>query len=431
MRVRPLVLLLAALTIADTSFAQRVMVSSLAPGTSAISGVLIDAHSQLPIAGCQIGITIVTTVAETRIHRNAGMRTGADGRYAFDGIADGSYGFVIQCDGYLPSCYRPPGTEPPRCDNISVATDQRKTGVDLVLIPGATARGQVVDVRGQPIAAASVRLGLPVGDRPDTMTMPSLTDRDGRFVLRNLPAGEWRLEVRVPNEGGSLRPPVVFFPGVLSLADAGSIELTAGKTLEDIVVVAPRMSDNNLTVRVVSVDQTLSRLEVSFVRPEPLTSGRVTIDDYGTGTVKALPPGRYFVTARGSTREQAWAAFDIVHFFGDSQEVLLHMQPASRVTGKVIDDKGVVPSMDGARVGARWIHDGVDVNPLAVDETPVAADGTFRFDGLFGIRQFQLIGFDPAYEIRSILHDRSDVTSAGVSLVADTEAKVVIVVARR
>jgi hypothetical protein len=85
----------------------------------------------------------------------------------------------------------------------------------------------------------------------------------------------------------------------------------------------------------------------------------------------------------------------------------------------------------GVRVGATWLHEGVEVNPLDITEAPVALNGTFQLDKLFGTRKLQLIGLGPEWEIRSIVQDRSDVTGLGVMLAADTEAKVVITVGRR
>jgi hypothetical protein len=68
---------------------------------------------------------------------------------------------------------------------------------------------------------------------------------------------------------------------------------------------------------------------------------------------------------------------------------------------------------------------------LNVDEAAVGADGAFYLDGLFGTRKLQLLGLDSGWEIRSIAQDGKDVTVPGVSLTADTEAKVVIVIGRR
>ena len=97
----------------------------------------------------------------------------------------------------------------------------------------------------------------------------------------------------------------------------------------------------------------------------------------------------------------------------------------------MIGDKGAALAFDGIRVGATWFEDGVEINPLEIDEVPVAADGTFRLDGMFGTRKLQLMGLDPAWEIRSITQDRREVAESGITLITDTEATVVIVGGRR
>jgi hypothetical protein len=107
------------------------------------------------------------------------------------------------------------------------------------------------------------------------------------------------------------------------------------------------------------------------------------------------------------------------------------MQPASRIVGRIIGEKGAAPDFAGVRVGAKWIYNGIEINPLSVDESPVQPDGTFQLGGLFGTRQLQLIALDPIWEIRSITQGRIDLTQTGISLTPDGEANVVVVVGRR
>lgn len=399
----------------------------MAPGTAAISGVVIDAVTKQPIAGC----TVVLNQLYIPLNPHAITKTSEDGTYAFVGIPEAQYHVNTMCDSHLNSCYRFEGTAWPRCDAVAVVVDQRKSGITVALIRGAKARGRVVDPRGRPIEGATVRLGWPVRDAVPVMNSPTRTKRDGSFELLNLPPGEWRLEVELPEVSGALRPPTIYFPGVLDVADAGSIELVAGQTLENITFVAPRISDNTLTVRVVTNEQTVSQLDVSFVRAEPLLSRRVAIDATGTGTLTGLAPGHYFLTARGHSGDRILTAYESVDFAGDTQEILLYLQPAARITGRIIGEKGAAPPLDGVRIGAAWIYDGVEINPLAVDEAQVGLDGTFHLDALFGSRRLQPIGLDPSWELRSITHGRSDVTAGGIDLAPDTEAKVVIVVRRR
>jgi hypothetical protein len=424
MRVLPL---LAVLATADASFARQAR-SSLTPGTSAISGVVMDALSNEPVKGCMV---TVSHIVNFRPASGGVITSDANGTYSFNNIAEGEYAVTASCDRHLSSCYRIPGTNPPRCDTVSVFVDQRKSNIDFIFMPGATASGRVVDANGRPIPKAAVRLGTPLRDMYYTVTRSTNTGVDGSFELSNLPAGEWRLEVDVPAASDAPRPPIIYFPGVLDQSNSGSIELVAGKRLDNILVVAPPIADNLLTVRLVTPEQEPSQVDVSLVRASPLLSRRVLVDADGTGTVNGLGPGRYFLTARGYSGDRVSIAYDVVDFLGDSQEVLLYLQPAARITGKIIGDKGTAPSLDGVRVGASWIHDGVEINPLAVDETPVAVDGTFRLEGLFGTRQLRLFGLDPAFEVRAITQERSDVTLAGVFLAAGKEANVVIVVGRR
>ena len=420
-----LIPLLAALAIGEDGFAQPMGLSAIPPGTSAISGVLIDERTKQPIAGCNVGLI------QVNVPRNALAQSDATGAYAFSDIADGEYHLNTICDSHLPSCYRSAGTEPPRCDTVAVVVDQRKTNIDFRLTPGATATGRVVDQGGRPIAGATVRLGLPRFDARFAPSRPAQTSRDGTFSLTNLPVGGYLMEVDLPQAPGALRPPIVYFPGVLRFGDASFVELVAGEITNDLTIVAPRLADNVLTVRVVTIEQALAGLEVSFVRRQPLVTRPVAVDANGLGNIKGLAPGQYFLTARGRSQDRNWTAHELVEFAGGEQEALLYLQPAARISGRVVGEKDAAIDFGGVRVGATWLHEGVEVNPLDITEAPVALNGTFQLDGLFGTRKLQLMGLGPEWLIRSIVQDRSDVTASGVPLAADTEAKVVITVGRR
>jgi hypothetical protein len=426
--LRRVIPLLAALVIVETSAAQpqRPVSNSLSPGTSAISGVLIDAVTKQPVAGCMVVLN------QLYVPRNphAVTKTGEDGAYAFVGIPDAEYHVNTMCDSHLPACFRSEGAEPRRCDTVAVARDQQKSNIDVHLIKGAAARGKVIDATGRPIPGAAVKLGMPRFDARYEISAAAQTGRDGTFELNNLPSGGWLLEAELPQEPGALRPPIVYYPGVLLTGAASFIELVSGRTTDDVTIVAPRLADNKLTVRVVTLDH-LTDLDVSFVRVEPLVSRKVTLDDSGTGTINGMTEGRYFLTARAHSGNRILAAHDTVDIIGGEQEILLYLQRASRIAGRIIGEKGAAPALDGVRVGASWMQDGVEVNPLDISEAQVAADGTFALEGLFGTSRLQLMGLDQEWEIRSIVQDRSDVTGSGVSLAADSEAKVVITLRRR
>ncbi|MEJ7666398.1 MAG: carboxypeptidase-like regulatory domain-containing protein [Hymenobacter sp.] len=191
----------------------------------------------------------------------------------------------------------------------------------MQLIKGATARGKVIDAKGRPLAGATVKLGMPRFDARYGMSKAAQTGRDGTFELTNLPSGGWLVEAELPHEPGALRPPIVYYPGVLRTGEASFIELVPGRTTDDVTIVAPRLADNKLTVRVVTLEQLID-LDVAFVRVEPLVSRKVTLDDSGTATINGMIEGRYFLTARGRSDDRNWAAQEVVEFAGGEQECI-------------------------------------------------------------------------------------------------------------
>ncbi len=69
--------------------------------------------------------------------------------------------------------------------------------------------GRVVDLRGQAVAGAQVRLGGP--------ERQTFTASDGRFTIEAVPSGEYWLTVEIPGQSG-LRMPVLVQPGAVTRA---------------------------------------------------------------------------------------------------------------------------------------------------------------------------------------------------------------------
>jgi hypothetical protein len=293
------------------------------------------------------------------------------------------------------------------------------------------ARGRVIDGSGQPVPKAVVRLGGPFADGTFVVSLPVSTTDDGTFELPKLPHGAWRFEVDVPQRPGEPRPPIIYYPGVISRDEAALIELVAGQVKENITITVPRSLDSTLTVRVPPPDETLTSVVVSITRPSPLMTQRLELDADGQAVVKGLVAGRYLVTATALQGQQRWVDYQAVDFVEDSVDVSLHLQPAGRIRGRIVTDRGGLPPLSDATVGAAWIDEDVALNPLTPDESAVAMDGTFSLDGLFGRRRLQLIRFDPDWRIQSVLEGRSDVTENGVDIVPNSTAEVTIVVRRR
>ena len=399
---------------------QRPVPRPIAPGTSSISGHVIDSMSKEPVAGCTIRVNASSTFTT--------LVSGADGAYELKNVAADNYYFFVDCPAHMTTCTGPDNYN---CLFAEVVRDQKREGVNFQVVPGAIARGQVVSSDGRAIAQARVRLGRGMRGEPTASNTTAMTDAEGRFELTRLPAGEWRLEVEIPPVAGGLPPPVVYYPGGLSWEEAGGVTLAAGKVTDRLTITVPRINENTLTIFVPPADATISDISVSVLQESPLVTRKIDLNAEGVGTIKGIMPGRYFVSARAASRDKQWAAYEVVDFVEDAYEARLQLMPTGSIAGKIIVDKGDVPPLESVIVGASWTHDGVEVNPIDIDEVQVAVDGSFRIDNLFGTRQLRLRALGLDWEVAAIRQGRADVTSSGVIVVPDATTQATIVLRRR
>jgi len=399
---------------------QRQIVRPLESGTSSISGHIIDSISKTPVGGCTLRVGLSGQFGN--------LVSDSDGAYALKDVAAGTYFFVVECPGHVATCS---GSDAPNCRDIDVVRDQKREGVDFHVVPGAIARGRVMTLDEQPVKGASVRLGRGMKGEATLRATPAISDSEGRFELSNLAAGEWRLEVEVPPVPGGLTPPVVYYPGGLSWEEAVGVTLVAGKVTDGLTITVPRINENALTILVPPADATISDISVSVLQESPRLRRKIDLNAEGAGTIKGIVPGRYFVTARAASRDKQWAAYDVVDFIEDVHETRLQLMPTGSIAGKIVADKGDLPPLEGVMIGASWIHDGAEVDPINVDEVPVAPDGSFRVDNLFGTRQLQLRALGLEWEVAAIRQGRADVTEGGVIVVPDATTQATIVLRRR
>jgi hypothetical protein len=419
----PLGLILMLLTLAG---GQQFQPLPIGPGSSSISGTVIDAVTKAPLAEVAVRLSMwdgISTHAGT-------AHTDQRGQYEFANIAEGNYSMTAESNDHLFSCYLGTAADPSRCWNVRLARDQRLTGVNFALTPGATLRGRVVNSSGQPVAGATIRVSAPRAGIAVAQAGGGRTRADGSFELARLEAGEWTIELDVPAAAGAVRHPLVYYPGVIERDAARIITLSPGEILGNVDFVLPDLSANKLTLRVHSPGPDVSDVAAAVIRAAPLMTACVGVDAYGLGHLGGLLPGRYFAAARTTMAGRVFTAFRVIDFSGGSQDVILALQPAAVIAGRIVARRGSPPSLDGVRVAAAWTHDDVEVNPLVPDQVVAAPDGSFRIDGLFGRRVMQLVGLDPAWSVVSVRQGRRDVTR-GVAVAPGTTTTVTIVLARR
>jgi Carboxypeptidase regulatory-like domain len=163
---------------------------------------------------------------------------------------------------------------------------QPKTGTSAV-------RGRIMGGDGAALRRAQVRIS-----GPDIGTKTALTDAQGRYEFKELPAGRFNVSVSksgyVTMQYGQTRP---FEPGrPIELADAQVLD-KADMVLPRGGVLAGRVVDE-FGEAVADADVTAMRMQFQNGRRRLVPSGRnASTNDLGQFRIYGLPPGEYYVSA--------------------------------------------------------------------------------------------------------------------------------------
>lgn len=170
-----------------------------------------------------------------------------------------------------------------------------------MLPPGRQAKTGTGRVRGRVVAADSgsvLRRAQVRISGPDIGSKAALTDAQGRYEFRDLPAGRFNLSVSkagfVPMQYGQLRPFETGKP--IDLAEAQAMD-KADVALPRGSVLAGRIVDEFGEV-VADADVRAMRMQFQNGKRRLVPSGRnATTNDLGQFRIYGLPPGEYYVSA--------------------------------------------------------------------------------------------------------------------------------------
>lgn len=153
-----------------------------------ISGILVDALTNSPVAGAQVSISLGNDAAMTT--------TGDDGRFAFAGLQPGKYVLSATALGYLREGYNQHGAF-----FVGIAVGDGLDSEHLIfrLHPQAVVYGRVTDERGEAVRGAQVFLiaSDPTrGGRPKSVRAQMLANDLGEYRFAHLDAGKYYLAVQ-------------------------------------------------------------------------------------------------------------------------------------------------------------------------------------------------------------------------------------------
>ena len=337
--------------------------------SGAVSGRVVDENGD-PVEGIQVRLLRTIFLAGRRqlfpVGDVGARNTNDQGRYRLYGVPPGQYaivaslsdrpgdpGNVLLPPGYQ-ATYFPGRLRPAEARFVTIDLGEEIDNADITLGrgSGATIRGTVVDSQGKP-AAAGIVVGTSqrsggVGAEPTLVHSSS----DGTFEVRDLPPGEYVLQV---NKGGgpgdvNLGREPQFAARFVSVADADvdgvNIRLSAGSRVDGrIVFEGGDVRDfKSVTIDTMPADFDLA----SMIGP----SARATARADGTFTIEGLNGPRRFHLMHApdgwslkSIRTNGRDITDEALTFGTADdsltdvEVVLTNRPAS-IAGNVADAQG-------------------------------------------------------------------------------------------
>ncbi len=239
-------------------------------------GSVYDMGTGKPVVGASV--SLVEVYKEPDLETIPRAATDKDGRFALEGVPEGSFNVLVSADGYV---QRSTG----RFRSEAKTSEERV----VYLAEAATVTGVVIDFDGNPVAGAQVHAFRTTGFDGEIYSVaneiePVVTGEEGRFQFAGLPKGYVYLQCRGDWFTNSNFEP---FP-----APARNIHLMAvptGSVRGRLVDSKARLVSGEFMVTIVAWGRRVGRAR-----------GRSVSADDGTFELDGIPPGEYYL--EGSDR---------------------------------------------------------------------------------------------------------------------------------
>lgn len=411
-------------------------------GTSVIRGTVVAADNGSPIRRAQVRLG--GQGAQGRL-----ATTDAQGRFEIRDLPGGRYTVSASKGGFVSVQYgqrRPSESGTP----LEIGEGQTLEKVVIALPRGSVISGRITDEFGEPVANAvvtSLRYGYSAGAR---RLMPAggqnsrdTTDDQGHFRLFGLSPGDYIISASFRSGGGEATEPSgentgyapTYYPGTSSVADAQRVTVALGQEQTSVIfsLIATRLvrvtgavlNSQGTPMQNGAVMLTPSSTRVNAPALNATLTGR--IDGSGQFRVTNVPPGRYVAQVRaqaGRGGPAARVANAATAEFGrqeitvgteDLDGVVILTGPGARVTGQIVTDTGLAPSIRAQQVTVMARPVELDPSSPAGGIGRVNDDFTFELTGVFDPRVFR-VNTPQGWHLKSVLLNGQDVTDSPLDL---------------
>ena len=390
-------------------------------GTAVLRGSVIDKASGQPMPRAVVSLRSFKESSVVQVY------TDDRGQFEFNALDAGSYELRAASGLYNASHV---GTSYGEVSPGSMTPITLKNGEarqDLVIaLPRALAiNGRVLDEAGQPLAGVPITLRDRRGRNSIAVARPRSTNDLGAFRVHGLAPGDYILcaETRtMPMFGAPARRALAYettcYPSARDVTDAIPVSVTDGD-VDGIEIRLPKRPTYVVSGVVVSADGSpLEAASLSMNRFDRYgNSGTGSqLEPDGTFFLSNVRPGSYEIVARTGggvaglavKGRQLWGAVNIEVTTADVEGLVVVMKPGATVKGRVVfDDRPPTPPGQ-FRVAARPSREG---DRPSMSSAPVADDGTFELQGLFGPVIVAIEGVLPrGFVLKSVQYAGSDVS---------------------
>ena len=311
--------------------------------------------------------------------------TDASGHFVFRGLAAGSYWLNPQRPGYTTE-------DPPR--QMTLAAGERKSGVEIRLVPLGTISGRVVDEYGLPVPNCFVQVMLRAFERGRNRLTPrggEQTNDKGDYRIHSLPRGRYYVDLRCWGElvaphplmpADDPRTPKLviapqFYPGVPDVNGAAQVAVAAGANARGIDFVARRINAVTVRGRILNAGE---NVQVILLSDQPGARDWIQFSagvdrSKGTFQISGVPPGSYLLVASTMGAGPVYQARMPLQVGSTPPDpVNLALDPVPDLTGVVEVEGENPPPLENFRVSLTPI----DV-PLSWQQPDAAIDRDGRF----------------------------------------------------